>query len=84
MGLECEASAYPANLTYVWTIDGKKLEDEESRSLKLEHLTQEADGSIVTCQVIRITKTIQTASHIFQNQHQFKFTDIRRQLSQSD
>lgn len=49
--LECLASAYPANLTYVWTIDGRKLEDEEGRSLKLEHLNREADGSIVTCQV---------------------------------
>ena len=55
--LECQASAYPANLTYVWTVDGKKLEDEKGKSLKLEHVNKEADGSIVTCQVIRIIKT---------------------------
>ena len=67
--LECQASAYPANLTYVWTVDGKKLEDEKGKSLKLEHVDKEADGSIVTCQVIRIIKTIPTTSFC-QNHHQ--------------
>ena len=49
--MECQASAYPSNLTYVWTVDGKKVEEEEGSSLKLENLDRDADGSIVTCQV---------------------------------
>ena len=54
--MECQASAYPTNLTYLWTIDGRQVEGEAGKSLKLENLTKEADGSIVTCQVVvRIT-----------------------------
>ena len=54
--MECQASAYPTNLTYLWTIDGRQVEGEAGKNLKLENLTKEADGSIVTCQVvIRIT-----------------------------
>ena len=56
--LECHATAYPANLTYAWTIDGRKVEDEEGRSLKVKNVNQEADGSIVTCQVSQSPKPL--------------------------
>ena len=50
--LECQAAAYPSNMSYVWTVDGRKVEDEEGMNLRLDHLSPESDGSTVTCQVI--------------------------------
>ena len=52
--LECIADAYPSNLTYMWTVDGQKVEGEDGSTLRLEHLGPEADGSIVICQVLSV------------------------------
>ena len=52
--LECIANAYPTNLTYMWTVDGRKMEGKDGSTLRLEHLGPEADGSIVICQVLSI------------------------------
>ena len=46
-----QVTAYPANLTYSWAVNGLPVAGEESESLVLEELARQQDGALVQCSV---------------------------------